>query len=228
MNILDRVSRTAKRPVVHLKFACSLDGALDDAQEQRKTFSTEADTAEVQKLRAQADAILIGAETLRKDDPLLNLKSADLIGGRKAQGRSSEPARIILTKSGNIPAGSKLFQEGSGERIIFTTSTGIEPLRALNLQAEIIEAPGETIEVAWMLKELHRRGVKILLVEGGASLLASFYSAGLFDFIRTAISPEFISGENVPRWQATHSSLQLLRARNVGGMTTLEYSKKDS
>jgi len=213
------------RPVVHLKFACSLDGALDDAQAERKTFSTEADSAEVQKLRAYSDAILIGAETLRKDNPVLDLKKPDLISERASKGRPGEPARIVVTASGVIPAASKLFQDGSGARIIFSGRRGIEKLRLQRLPAELIEAPGERIELSWMLEELHRRGIGVLLVEGGAGLLSEFYNAGLFDFIRTAVAPEFIRGENVPRWQAGPAPLQLLRAQNLGGMTVLEYSK---
>lgn len=212
------------RPEVTLKFAASLNGALDDAEDSRKIFSTDADFAEVQALRARNDAVLIGGETLRKDDPQLTIRSAELIDERKESGRAEQPLRVVLTRSGSFDPGLRLLREGEAP-LIYTTAKGAECLQSARVRADVVRSDSMEVEISWLLADLSRRGIRTLLVEGGASILSEFLASGLFDHLRVAIAPEFIGDSNVPKLGSVAAPLELLGARAVGGLTVLEYRR---
>jgi len=125
---------TKKQPWVILKLAMTMDGYL--VVPGRRWVTGEAARAEVQKLRAGCDAILVGAGTLRKDNPKLTVRK-----GRVGE----QPWRVVVTRSGKLPKGANLFQDRYKDRtLVYRRKNWSE-----------------------VLKDLHRRGVCRLLVEGG-------------------------------------------------------------
>src|SRR5215208_642894 len=100
------------------KCAMSLDGYIDDATEKRLILSGPEDRNAVDELRATCDGILIGAGTLRADDPSLSLRRDDLQRKRLDAGLPAEPARIVVTRLGLLPTDARLFTTGSGRQIV--------------------------------------------------------------------------------------------------------------
>ncbi len=205
------------RPFVQLKFASSLDGCIDDTSPERRVFSSPEDRAAVYALRAEFDAILIGAETLRRDKPKLMLENAE----------GKQPTRIIVTNSGDIPADVPLFKEGSGERIIYTTKSAEPKVKKLGLPAKLRAIGNEAVDLPALLEDLSKLGVKRLLVEGGAKVLGEFLELGLFDRLRMAIAPEVMADGKAPKVAPpkTGAELILKSSKALGGMVILDFER---
>ncbi len=175
---------------ITLSVATSSDHYIDDTTPVRLTLSTPSDWAEVYRLRAASDAILIGGETLRSDNPTLGLK------GVAAENNPKEPVRVVVSGRGEIPLNSKIFHKGSSDVIIFS-NIGREELAS---KAEIITIP--IIDVAFIVTELEKRGLRSLFVEGGAQILNMFLNSTLTTSLRLAVNPTIkVSDENAPRFE---------------------------
>lgn len=179
----------ANRPEVILKFASSFDGCFDDLSDKRVVFSGPEDRAEVEALRASCDAILIGAETLRRDNPRL-----------LAEGKGGPLKKVCLTRSGNVEPSSAFFCSGNGEKLLYTTESRRASLEErLKGLATVVAAGAEDISLAMCLEDLFQRGVRRLLLEGGPNLIRQFLEAGFVDSFRLAISSRLISEAQAPR-----------------------------
>ncbi len=203
---------------VILSVATSRDGYIDDMTPQRLVLSTLQDWEAVYELRAQADAIVIGANTLRRDNPTLRLKSTELKAWRMSQGLPTEPARVIISGKGEIPAESRIFSEGEGRIIIFSN---IERPEISN--AEVIVSP--EIDAAFVVTELEKRGVINLFVEGGAQILDMFISQRMVDTLRVARNRDIVVDDvTAPRFdlpQLAESAEGM--CENLGGMDVQTY-----
>ena len=145
------------RPWVILKLAMTLDGSL--AVPGRKWITGAEARAEVQRIRAGCDAILVGAETVRKDNPRLTV--------RTRTGRH-QPWRVLVTKSGKLPGDAKIFTDAHRERTVVYRSRSWENV----------------------LKDLYDRGVRRLLVEGGAKTATDLIAAGKVNEVVLFFAPE--------------------------------------
>lgn len=180
---------------ITLSVATSADHYIDDMTTQRLRLSTPSDWAEVYSLRAECDAILIGGETLRRDNPTLGLKSEELVANRIASGRTPEPTRVIVSGGGAISSEQKIFQRGEGGIIIFSNIERTE----LDGLAEVIVA--ENIDPAFIVTELEKRAIHSLFVEGGAKILDMFLASSMVDVLRVAVNPAIIvADESAPRF----------------------------
>ncbi len=164
--------------------ALSGDGCMDDCSSRRLILSTPADWRDVLRLRAEADAILVGAETIRRDDPSLTLHDKTLQRRRLAEGRGAEPMKVTLSRSLRLDPCAKFFTTGLGKRLIFTTSDAPTPLEA---SATLIRCPELT--AARIVTELEKRGIRRLFIEGGPRTLRMFLDANLIDTLRVAVNP---------------------------------------
>lgn len=169
---------------VTLSAAVTADGFLDDTSPQRLMISTPGDWAAVLGLRAEHDAILAGAETLRRDDPALLLRDECARSRRRAEGRKPDLTKVTLTASGRLAPSLRFFGEGEAERYVFSTSE-IPDLQSV---AEVISCDGPVTARA-IVTELEKRGVERLLVEGGAQVHAMFLEEGMADTLRLAVNP---------------------------------------
>lgn len=166
---------------IYLSVACSSDGCIDDCTCKRLVLSSAEDWAEIYTLRAQFDAILVGAETIRKDNPSLRIKCEELRRQREQQGMSADITRIVISASGNLPHDAKFFT-GEGRAIVVTSAKEFtHPL------AEVIYL--ETITVESLVNELSRRGINSLFVEGGSKTLKMFLNSGMVETLRYAVNP---------------------------------------
>lgn len=178
---LNRVFMTAHtlgRPYVMLKWAMSSDGYLDrkrDAAEPAQKFSTELTSAAVHRLRGLFDAVAVGAGTVNADSPRLTVRSY--------AGRS--PRRVILDRHGIAREDAAVFGPGT---IYFCE----KPRGGL---PEGVEQITGSLTPDEMLRELYRRGVTSLMVEGGAAVISGFIVSGLWDEARVEINPMLLGGE---------------------------------
>ncbi len=165
---------------VMLSVATSADGYIDDMTSERLVLSNAQDWERVDEFRAQADAIVIGGETLRRDDPTLRVKSEELRAWRVANSRVAEPARVIISGRGEIPLTSRIFSRGEGRIIIFSNIERLE----IGALAEVVVAPN--IDAAFVTTQLEKMGLAEIYVEGGAKILDMFLSQGVVDTLRVA------------------------------------------
>src|SRR5512132_3238818 len=104
---------------VFVSVAMSVDGFIDDTSAKRLMLSSQEDFYEVDALRAQCDAIMVGAGTIRADNPSLVIRSTTMIDYRKKRGRPENPVKVTLTQSGNVESTSNFFTQGTSEKIVY-------------------------------------------------------------------------------------------------------------
>ena len=224
--------KSALRPYVMLKCAMSIDGFIDDSSVNRLILSNDDDFDRVDAIRAECDAIMIGANTLRKDDPTLLIRSPERRKSRRHLGKPENITKVIVTASGRIDAGSRLFEDGESENIIYTVDVEkVRLARELDGLATVVGFPGTTVNLDGLLTDLASRGIGRLLVEGGTKVSTQFLTADLVDELHVAVAPFFVGEEDAPRfvgpeiypWNAA-KRMTLSEIRHVGDMAVLYYS----
>lgn len=180
---------------VILSAAVSLDGYLDDLSPARLRLSSDEDWEQVQKLRTGCDAILVGAGTIRKDNPSLVIRDEEARDKRAAEGLERDIVKVAVSRSGKLVPGSRFFTEGAGRKIVFT-AVPVDPEVAH--AAEIVFSP--EITARFICEQLCARGCRSLMVEGGGQILTMFLSEGIADELRLAIAPFFVGEEGAPRF----------------------------
>ncbi|MCM6776949.1 dihydrofolate reductase family protein [Nocardia sp. CDC159] len=187
------------RPYVVLSVAVSIDGYLDDASPERLLLSNAADFDRVDAVRADSDAILVGAETLRRDNPRLLVNSAVRRERRVAAGKPEYPLKVTVTATGELDPALRFWRSG-GAKLVYTTDIGAErlaePLAGL---AEVVSL-GAALDFAPLLDDLGARGVRRLMVEGGGLVHTEFLSAGLADELLMAVAPVLVGDPAAPRF----------------------------
>jgi 5-amino-6-(5-phosphoribosylamino)uracil reductase len=217
-----------ERPYVLLSAAMSVDGCLDDATDTRLILSNEADLDRVDEVRAGSDAIMVGAGTIRRDNPALLVRSQVRRGLRVARGLPPSPARVTLTSTGEIDPAARFFTAGAGARLVYVPGmvAGQARQRLAGTPAEVISA-GDPLDLEAVLADLAARGVGRLMVEGGGTVLAQFLAAGLADELDLVVAPVCIGDPAAPRIAAAHGGvphrMQLDEVRRIGDVVLLRY-----
>ena len=187
-----------------LSAAMSADGYLDDASRRGRALSDAADWDRVDELRAASDAILVGARTVRADNPRLVVKSAARRDRRVLAGLPGSPQKVTITGTGELEPRSRFFTDASMPPLVYVPAVlAADAGRRLAGAAVVVAAPAvagdSRLDVAWLLTDLAARGVGRLMVEGGGTVLAQFLLAGLADELQLAIAPVFIADPRAPR-----------------------------
>src|SRR5262249_13345768 len=172
---------TQQRPFVHAKWAMSLDGKIATACGESKWISGEESRRLVHQLRGRMDAIVVGARTVRADDPQLTARPS---GPRIA-------TRIVLSRTGVLPRGCKLLQTAKDVPVVITGS------QIADAQRRTLEAHGcevLTTDLPGLLHELGKRRFTNVLVEGGSATLGSFRDAELIDEVHVFVAPLLLGG----------------------------------
>ncbi len=218
-------------PYVILSAAISIDGYLDTAAPPRLTLSNAADLDRVDEVRARSDAILVGARTIRFDDPRLLVRSEARRRRRGAEGRSSSPWKVTVTRSGDLDPGSAFFTAGDATKLVYCPRSESGRIRNRLGDLATVVGLGDEVTVPDLVGELGDRGVGTLLVEGGGAVLTQFLAADLVDELQLAIAPFFVGDRRAPRligdgdfpWTPDrHASLA--ESRQVGDMVLLRYA----
>ncbi len=180
--------------------AISIDGCLDDSSPKRLILSSPEDLEEVRKIRSECDAILVGAETIRKDNPSLVTSDRKFIERRKKEGRCADPIKVTITKSGHLPLDSNFFKKGKCPKIVYcSNSIPREKEKKLQEVATVVKLKNKIIASRQIVADLKRRGVRSLLIEGGNEILTMFFADNLVNEFRLAIAPFLVGEKNAPR-----------------------------
>jgi 5-amino-6-(5-phosphoribosylamino)uracil reductase len=224
------VGTVPDRPYTIASCAVSVDGCLDDATPRRLVLSGPEDLDEVDELRARSDAILVGAGTIRADNPRLLVRDPARVARRVAAGKHPHPFRITLTATGDLDPGASFFAGPGAPLVYCPTAAAAKAREKLEDKAIVIDA-GENLSLAAVLADLYReRGVVTLLTEGGARVLRDLLAADLADELRLAIAPFFVGDPAAPRFalpasypHGPASPMTLLAHRRLGDVAVLHY-----
>ena len=221
----------AERPYTLLSCCISLDGYLDTATGNRLVLSNAEDLDRVDNVRAHCDAILVGAETVRSDNPRLLVRDDRRQSARLARGLHSSPTKVTLTRGAEISPDANFFAIGDVEKLIYCpTSIGPQARARFGSLATIIES-GQCVELRHVCEDLHDRGVKRLMVEGGSSILTQFLREDLADELHLAIAPIFVGDSQAKRfvgdsnfpWSPGNRA-ELVDVRAVGDIMLARYA----
>jgi riboflavin-specific deaminase-like protein len=195
------------RPYVIVSCAQSFDGYIDDVKSERLLLSNEEDLNRVDGLRASVDAILVGAGTVRRDNPRLLVRSSERRAERMAYGLPSNPMKVTIVAGGGLSCDGAFFTEGSAQKLVYTIGSEFERhQKQLGKRATVVSL-GLEINLGLMLSDLADRGVKRLLVEGGSNVLAQFLASGMVDELRLATANFFVGEQNAPRFAGPGSNV---------------------
>ena len=187
-------------PYTLLSCSMSLDGYLDDASERRLLLSNGADFDRIDAVRAECDAILVGAHTVRRDNPRLLVRSARRRQQRLARGLAASPMKVTVTAGGDLDPSGRFFTCGKVEKLVYCATPALPRTRArLGRVATVVDA-GDPVDLAWVTADLRIRGVERLMVEGGGTVHTQFLTAGLADELQLVIAPLFVGDSRAPRF----------------------------
>lgn len=174
----------------------SADGKISSVERCQVSISGLEDRARVDLLRAESDAVMVGVGTVLADDPRLRVKSLSSREARRAKGWPEDPLRIIADSRARTPSYAKVL--GPGCIVAVTDSASQERLDRLSSKCEIIVCGEERVDLTELFSRLFDRGVKRLMVEGGATLNWSLLKLGLVDELYVYMGSMLIGGENAP------------------------------
>lgn len=222
------------RPYVLLSVAVSLDGYIDDTGAARLLLSDDADLDRIDGVRAGVDAVLVGANTIRVDDPRLLVRSAERRERRVAGGLAPSPAKVTLTGSGDLDPAARFFTEGDCDRLVYTTSAAFPSVgERLGPLATVVDA-GDPLNVHAMLADLADRKIERLMVEGGGVVHTLFLSAGVVDELQLVYAPFFVGERGAPRFvnpaafpQGPGRRMVLAETTQLGDLVLLRYHPRN-
>lgn len=189
----------------------SVDGYIDDAGPDRLVLSNAADWARVDQVRAGVDAILVGANTIRRDNPRLLVRSG-----------TANPVKVTITSSGDLDPNAQFFTTGEAAKLVYATGDAAGAFTAV---ATVVDC-GPSVDLPWILADLRARGVRRLMVEGGGTVHTQFLTGGLADELQLAVAPVFVGDPDAPRF--VHSGrfgapMTLASATPIGDLVLLRY-----
>jgi 5-amino-6-(5-phosphoribosylamino)uracil reductase len=221
----------ADRPYTLLSCGMSIDGYLDCTSVGRLRLSNDADFDRVDAVRAGCDAIMVGAATVRNDNPRLLVRSPERRRERAARGLDPSPRKVTLTATGKLDPDANFFTVGESEKLVYCSSGVAEETRGrLGPLATVIDG-GEPPDVRGISEDLHQRGVRRLMVEGGGTLHTQFLTADLADELQLVVAPLFVGDSRARRfvddgcypWNAQRRA-NLAEVQQIGDVVLLRYA----
>lgn len=208
----------------------SVDGYIDDSGPERLRLSNTADFDRVDAVRAGYDAILVGAGTIRSDDPRLLIRSPSRKERRISEGLPADPVKVTLTTGGDLDPDARFFTTGESPKLVYCASPAAGRLAdRLDGRAEVIDA-GDPVNLPTVLADLRRRGVRRLMVEGGGSVHTQFLTSGLADELHLVVAPFFVGDPGAPRLvhpgifpQDAEHPMRLAETTRIGDVVLLRY-----
>jgi 5-amino-6-(5-phosphoribosylamino)uracil reductase len=218
----------ADRPYTVLSCGVSIDGYLDSAITKRLHLSNEADFDRVDEVRASCDAILVGAATIRNDNPRLLVRAPQRRAERIDRGWSASPIKVTVTRHGDLDPAMDFFADDGAQKLVYCPPAAFErtsarlgsiatvissqtigrPLSASSAteSAESTESTESTemndadVDVDWISQDLSARGISRLMVEGGGTMLTQFLVAELADELHLVVAPLFVGDSRARRF----------------------------
>jgi diaminohydroxyphosphoribosylaminopyrimidine deaminase / 5-amino-6-(5-phosphoribosylamino)uracil reductase len=211
-----------KLPFITLKIAQSIDGKISSSKNKQTWLTGKESKKYVHKLRSEYDAVLVGAGTIKSDNPLLTV--------REVKGRN--PIRIIVDGRLSIPLKSKLLNSGDPEKTWLFTSTSSDENKSKRLSQKGIKifkinsSIKNNLSLKKILQTLANNKITSVLVEGGANIFTQFLEREYYDEIIVLEAPIILGkGVNITNLSFLNN-LQLLKSERLGNDIKLVYGKK--
>ena len=190
----------------------TLDGQLAAADGTSQWISSSEARQDAHRLRAEVDAVMVGAGTVRADDPRLTVR----LGDRKARDQE-QPAPVIVAGRGGLPSGARLFGR---DPVVLAPAE-------LDVPGRVIIAPdstGDRVDLASGLDRLGALGIRRIMLEGGAHLFRSFLDAALVDRVVLYYGPLLAGGTGAPLFRGRWNTLADARAVRITAVQRLGQS----
>src|SRR5436305_11625367 len=219
------------RPYILLSCGMSIDGYLGSASPRRLELSNDADFDRVDAVRASCDAILVGAATVRNDNPRL------LVGGearreeRKSRGLAPSPTKVTVTERVELDPRADFFATGETGKVVYCTGERVVDARSrLGPVATVLDG-GQPVGMRRLTEDLGDRGVERLMVEGGGKVHTQFLTGDLADELQLVVAPFFVGDSRAPRfvrdgrfpWNPNRRAT-LSEVRQIGDVVLLRYA----
>ncbi|MGW7292013.1 bifunctional diaminohydroxyphosphoribosylaminopyrimidine deaminase/5-amino-6-(5-phosphoribosylamino)uracil reductase RibD [Streptomyces xiamenensis] len=193
------------RPHVHWKYAATLDGRIAAADGSSRWITSPQARADVHRLRAEADAVVVGSGTARADDPHLAVRGVP--GAR-------QPLRVVVDTEGTAVAPGARILDDAAPTLIAVAEDRTPALPGAELVRLPRAATGGGLDIPALLAALHRRGIRSVLLEGGPTLAGAFAAAGAVDRVTGYLAPALLGAGPVALGDAGISTIaQALRLR---------------
>ncbi|HEY2319592.1 MAG TPA: dihydrofolate reductase family protein [Solirubrobacteraceae bacterium] len=219
------------RPYILLSCGMSIDGYLGSAAPRRLALSNEADFDRVDAVRASCDAILVGAATVRNDNPRLLVRSKNRRDARTACGMSPSPIKVTVTERLELDPAADFFTVGDTEKLVYCPSPRVVDARSrLGANATVVDG-GEQVRMRRLTEDLGARGVQRLMVEGGGKVHTQFLTDNLVDELQLVVAPFFVGDSRATRfvsdgrfpWNPGRRAT-LAEVRQIGDVVLLRYA----
>lgn len=178
-----------KEPFVIMKNAMSLDGKIATYAGESKWISSQKSREKVHELRSEVSAIMVGVDTIIKDDPSLTCR---LVKGKN-------PIRIIVDSSLRIPINSIVLNDNCSKTIIVTTNNSnnekVEKLKSQRIDVLVIDKKDNRVDLKKLMEALGRLNIDSVLLEGGSTLNFSALKEGIVDKVQIYIAPMILGGK---------------------------------
>ena len=219
-----------ERPYTLLSCCVSIDGYIGSAA-SRLLLSNDADFDRVDAVRASCDAILVGAETVRVDNPRLVVRSEARREDRAARGLPESPIKVTVTRRAELDSRADFFHAGDAEKIVYCSSSRADHARErLGPVATVVDA-GDSIEMRTLSSDLATRGVERLMVEGGGTVHTQFLTDDIVDELQLTVAPVFVGDSDATRfvrdgmfpWNPARRA-ELVDVQKLGDVVLLRYA----
>lgn len=221
----------AERPYTILSCGISLDGYLDAATPERLVLSNDDDLRRVDSVRADVDAIMVGAATVRHDNPRLLVREARLRAQRRERGLCESPMKVTVTRSARLDPCSNFFTTGESEKLVYCASPSVRRARSRLGDVATVVDGGEPVDVRDVVDDLRGRGVRRLMVEGGGRVHTQFLTADLADELHLVVAPFFVGDPRASRFVGNGAfpfhpgrRAHLAETRQIGDVVLLRYA----
>jgi riboflavin-specific deaminase-like protein len=223
------------RPWVVVNMAMTADGKIAPVTDEVFVLGSRADWQRMDQLRAQADAILNGARTIRRDDPPVRVRSASLREERVRAGQTPTPINVIVTNSRGISPQARIIHEPGAQVWVFHPAAVREKvaLPADLLNVALYPCDEHAVSIGEVLRRLGREGVRVLLAEGGGELNWSLLEGDWVDELFLTVVPRLLGGREAPTpfggrglGRADMRELALVACQPCGDEVFLHYRRR--
>jgi 5-amino-6-(5-phosphoribosylamino)uracil reductase len=219
------------RPYILLSCGMSIDGYLGAATPRRLELSNDADFDRVDAVRASCDAILVGAATVRTDNPRLLVRSQNRRDERAARGLPTSPIKVTVTERLELDPSADFFTTGDNEKLVYCTSPRVVDARSRLGEVATVVDGGQRVQMRRLTEDLGARGVQRLMVEGGGMVHTQFLTDDLADELQLVVAPVFVGDSRATRfvgdgrypWNPGRRAT-LADVRQIGDVVLLRYA----